>query len=88
MGVLPGPPGRDADPAWLLAGPTEAGGSEVPEPGTVAGGDGEVGKCQTSSAVRQSNQRNTAEETPGKRETRFLLSHLILVLLIFWYYWF
>lgn len=73
MGGLPGPPGGDADPARLLAGQTEAGGSKVPKPGAVAGRDGEDGKHQTSSAVRQSHQGDAAEETPGKRETRFLL---------------
>lgn len=73
VGCLPGPSGGDADPAELHTDQTEASRPKVPKPGPVAGGDGEGGKHQTSSEVRQSHQGDSAEETPGQRETWFLL---------------
>ncbi len=63
MGGLSGPSGGDAHSAELHAEQTEADGSEVPEPGPVAGGDGEGGKRQTSSEVRQSIQGDSSKET-------------------------
>lgn len=87
MGGLPGPSGGDSDPAEVHTNQTEADGPKVPEPGPVAGGDGEGGKHQTSSEVRQSHQGDSAEETPGQREPGFLLKsfqvHIRYALLIF-----
>lgn len=68
MGGLPGPPGGDTDSAELHTDQTEADGPKVPEPGPLAGGDGEGRKHQTSSAVRQRHQGDSAEETQGQGE--------------------
>lgn len=73
MGSLPGPLGGDADSAELHTEQIEADGPKVPEPGPVAGGDGEGGKHQTSPEVRQSHQGDSAEETPGKSAKGFWL---------------
>lgn len=68
MGGLPGPSGGDSDSAEDHTDQTEADGPEVPEPRTVAGGDGEGGKYQRSPTVGQRHQRDTAEETQGQRK--------------------
>lgn len=73
MGDLPGPPGGDAYPAELHTDQTEPDGPKVPEPGPVAGGDGEGGKHQTSSEVRESHQGDSAEKAPGQKETGLLI---------------
>lgn len=73
MGILPEPLGGDAGPAALCADETEANGSQVPEPGSVAGGHGEVGKHQKQPEVRQKHQAESAQETPGERK-RYLLT--------------
>ena len=68
VGGLPGPSGGDPDPAELHADQTEADGPKVLEPGPVAAGDGEGGKPQRSSEVRQRHQGDSAEETQGQRK--------------------
>lgn len=73
MGILPEPPGGDAGPAALCADQTEADGSQVPEPGSVAGGHGEDGKHQKQSEVGQKHQAESAQETPGERK-KYLLT--------------
>lgn len=80
VGGLPGSSGGDSGPTELHTDQTEADGPKVPEPGPVAGGNGEGGKHQTSSEVRQSQQGDSAKETPGKRETWFLQKGLKSIL--------
>lgn len=79
MGGLPGPFRGDTDPAELHTDQTEANGPKIPEPSTVVGGYGEGFKHQTSSEVRQSHQGDSAEETPGQRETGFSSLYKILI---------
>lgn len=67
MGSLPGPSGGDPFSAQFHTGKAEADGPKVSNPGPVAGGDGERGKCQTKPQIGQTDEGRSAEKTPGQK---------------------